>query len=87
MRSREMYGRYRRLVEELSTKKSTDLDWFEELQAVVLRCLAKGPADRFADAESLEIALAGCHTNGQWSETLAADWWRSPGGCDWGSSL
>jgi hypothetical protein len=37
MRSREMYGRYRRLVEELSTKKSTDLDWFEELQAVVLR--------------------------------------------------
>jgi serine/threonine-protein kinase len=52
-------------------------DVSEDLQAVVLRCLAKGPADRFADAESLEIALAGCHTTGQWSETQAADWWRS----------
>jgi serine/threonine-protein kinase len=48
-----------------------------ELQAVVLRCLAKNPADRFADAESLEIALAGCHTAGAWSEKQAVDWWRS----------
>jgi hypothetical protein len=31
-----------------------------ELQAVVLRCLAKGPAERFADVPSLETALAAC---------------------------
>jgi hypothetical protein len=37
MHSREMYGRYRQLVEELSTRVSTDFDWFEELKAVVLR--------------------------------------------------
>ena len=37
MRSREMYGRYRRLVEELSTNKLPSFDWFEELKAVVLR--------------------------------------------------
>jgi hypothetical protein len=55
-------------------------DVSEDLQAVVLRCLAKGPADRFADAESLEIALAGCHTTGLWSEKQAANWWRSQAG-------
>jgi serine/threonine protein kinase len=30
----------------------------DDLQAVVLRCLAKNPADRFPDVQSLELALA-----------------------------
>jgi serine/threonine-protein kinase len=51
-----------------------------DLEAVVLRCLAKDPADRFADAESLELALAGCQTAGHWSEERAANWWRSQAG-------
>jgi serine/threonine-protein kinase len=29
-----------------------------ELEAVVLRCLAKNPADRFPDMDSLDVALA-----------------------------
>jgi eukaryotic-like serine/threonine-protein kinase len=48
-----------------------------DLEAVVLRCLAKHPADRFPDAESLEEALAACRTAGQWSAQEAATWWRS----------
>jgi hypothetical protein len=48
-----------------------------DLEAVVLRCLAKDPAERFADAESLDLALAGCQTAGHWTEKQAADWWRS----------
>ena len=32
----------------------------EDLERVVLRCLAKDPAERFPDAESLEQALADC---------------------------
>jgi serine/threonine-protein kinase len=48
-----------------------------ELQAVVLRCLAKDPAERFGDAVSLEKALAGCHTVDEWNEEEAASWWRS----------
>lgn len=48
----------------------------DELQALVLRCLAKDAAERFASAESLESALASCPTVGQWTEDEAARWWR-----------
>ncbi|MGH9579930.1 MAG: serine/threonine-protein kinase, partial [Terriglobales bacterium] len=48
-----------------------------DLEAAVLWCLAKHPADRFPDAESLEEALAACRTPGQWSAKEAATWWRS----------
>src|SRR5262249_21034061 len=38
-----------------------------DVEAVVLRCLAKDPTDRFQDAESLESALLGCVSAGQWT--------------------
>jgi serine/threonine-protein kinase len=53
-----------------------------ELQAIVLRCLAKDPADRFPDAESLERVLAGCPLAERWSEEQAAAWWRSRSSAD-----
>src|SRR5262249_51825444 len=46
------------------------------LQAVVLRCLAKNPAERFAGAENLDAALADCQAAGGWSAQEAAGWWR-----------
>jgi serine/threonine-protein kinase len=51
----------------------------EELQAIVLRCLAKDPAERFPSAHALESALAGCPAAGQWTEEDAAGWWRATG--------
>jgi serine/threonine-protein kinase len=47
-----------------------------DLEAVVLRCLAKDPAERFPDARALEQALADCPTVRPWGEEEAARWWR-----------
>ncbi|HVS36979.1 MAG TPA: serine/threonine-protein kinase [Gemmataceae bacterium] len=51
-----------------------------DLDAVVLRCLAKAPADRFPDVASLEAALGACTCAGQWSPAEAAAWQRSQAG-------
>ena len=48
----------------------------EDLERVVLRCLAKDPADRFPDAEGLEHALAECACAGDWDRCRAAGWWQ-----------
>ena len=47
-----------------------------DLERVVLRCLAKDPADRFPDAAAPERALAGCADAGAWDAEQAARWWR-----------
>jgi serine/threonine-protein kinase len=48
-----------------------------DLEAVVLRCLEKDPRMRFADAESLNQALAACADAAGWSAGKAEDWWRA----------
>lgn len=48
----------------------------EELQAVVLRCLAKEPAERFPSARDLERALAACPLARTWTEEDAEHWWQ-----------
>jgi serine/threonine-protein kinase len=51
----------------------------EDLERVVLRCLAKDPAKRFVDAEALEQALGECACAGDWDRKRAARWWRDAG--------
>jgi serine/threonine-protein kinase len=56
----------------------------EDLERVVLRCLAKDPADRFPDAASLERALGECACSGDWDQERASRWlaeWHQPA-CD-----
>jgi len=48
----------------------------DDLQQVVQRCLAKSPADRYADAKELEQALAACSAAGEWDARKAAVWWH-----------
>jgi tRNA A-37 threonylcarbamoyl transferase component Bud32 len=51
----------------------------EDLERVVLRCLAKDPAARFPDAASLERALGDCACAADWDQDWAALWWRDAG--------
>jgi eukaryotic-like serine/threonine-protein kinase len=48
-----------------------------DLEAVVLRCLAKDPPERFRDARHLDDALAGCSCAGEWDQERARSWWAS----------
>ncbi|MCE9548437.1 MAG: serine/threonine protein kinase [Planctomycetia bacterium] len=50
-----------------------------DLDAVVVRCLEKSPADRFQTAAELEAALAACDAAGEWSRQDAARWWEARG--------
>ncbi len=43
----------------------------EDVNAVLARCLAKRPDERFADAGALAQALAGCECFGRWDASLA----------------
>jgi eukaryotic-like serine/threonine-protein kinase len=51
----------------------------QDLEMVINRCLAKMPANRFQDVDTLEKALAACACAGQWTEDQAAAWWREKG--------
>jgi len=48
----------------------------DDLECVIVRCLAKSPADRFQDVDSLEQALAECAAADQWTQWHAARWWH-----------
>jgi serine/threonine-protein kinase len=47
-----------------------------DLEQIVLRCLAKSPANRFPDTTSLAEALDACQCSDGWSHALAARWWQ-----------
>jgi serine/threonine-protein kinase len=47
-----------------------------QLEAVILRCLAKLPEERFADAATLCAALEACDDVPPWTPADAFAWWR-----------
>src|SRR5262245_25816875 len=53
-----------------------------DVERVILRCLAKRPEDRFADAASLEQALAMCAAADQWTQADAVRWWEDNAATD-----
>jgi eukaryotic-like serine/threonine-protein kinase len=49
----------------------------DDLEAVILRCLAKQPENRFPDVRQLELTLASCRSAGEWTSENAAAWWHA----------
>jgi serine/threonine-protein kinase len=48
----------------------------EDLELIIIRCLAKKPDNRFQDVRSLAEALGQCECAGRWGPAEAAEWWQ-----------
>lgn len=51
----------------------------EDLEQVVLKCLAKSPKERYQDVMALRFALRDTDCAGKWTRDDAAKWWTSAG--------
>ena len=46
------------------------------LEALVMKCLAKEPAERPRDADGLSVELGACIEGAPWSPAEAGTWWE-----------
>ena len=65
--------------EPLPPSRRTELDIPEDLDEVILSCLAKDPNERPQTAGELEARLKACSV-GEWTTDMAEEWWRLHGG-------
>jgi serine/threonine-protein kinase len=56
-------------------RQRTSIEISDELEALVLSCLEKDPANRPPTAEALSNRLAACTPDAPWTPALADAWW------------
>jgi len=64
--------------EPLPPSRRTEMEIPEDLEAVILACLAKTPSDRPQTAGDLEALLNACSV-GAWTKDRAEEWWKLHG--------
>jgi serine/threonine protein kinase len=68
---------YARLKEPVQPPTLHRPDIPNDLEHIVVRCMDRVAAARFADARALERALAGCAAAAEWDDERAKSWWES----------
>jgi tRNA A-37 threonylcarbamoyl transferase component Bud32 len=71
---------YARIKEPVRPPSAHGVEVPEDLEHVVLQCLALEKEKRVADAKALQKALAACRCAGEWDEERARDWWEHESG-------
>ena len=64
--------------EPIPPSRRTEMVIPEDLDAVVLSCLAKDPAERPQTAEELDARLAACAVT-TWTKEMTEEWWKLHG--------
>ncbi len=64
-------------IPELPSQRNANIS--SRLDAVVMKCLEKNPADRYANVHELKRELADCETTSVWKSEDSENWWKEHG--------